>query len=106
MKHILLSMLLLTATPVCASGTITTGKIDRWGHTQDSLVLIMQSGKQVLITPEKCSVQDFYRTVTEHEKVDLKINARVIEKNTPFTIVSKGSNGNEKLHCSIKEITY
>lgn len=54
MKHILLSMLLLTATPVFASGTITTGKIDRWGHTQDSLVLIMHSGKQVLITPEKC----------------------------------------------------
>lgn len=106
MKHILLSMLLLTATLVFASGTITTGKIDRWGHTQNSLVLIMHVGKQVLITPKKCSVQEFYRTVTEYEKVDLKINARVIKKNTPFTVLSKGSNGNEKLHCSIKEITY
>jgi len=106
MRNMILLILLLTATPVIASGTLTTGKIDKWGHTQDSLVLIMNSGKQVLITPEKCSIQDFYRTVTEHEKVDLKINATVIEKNTPFTIVSKGSNGNEKLHCSIKEISY
>ena len=96
----------INSNPRFASGTLTTGKIDKWGHIQASLVLIMQGGKQVLITPEKYSVQDFYKTVTKHEKVDLKINARVIDKNTPFTIVSKGSNGNEELHCSIKEITY
>ena len=51
MKHILLSMLLLTATPVFASGTITTGKIDKWGHTQDSLVLIMHKWEASLNHP-------------------------------------------------------
>jgi hypothetical protein len=104
MKTLITMILTLVSTSALADTSIKTSQIERWGYTQDQLVLFTQSGESLKVTPKLCSLTAFNEKLSSGVGVDIDIPASRIRQNAPFYVIEATENGKAKMKCRIASV--
>ena len=104
MKTIISVILTVVSASALADSSIKTSQIERWGYTQDQLVLFTQSGESLKVTPKLCSLTAFNEKLSSGVGVDIDIPASRIRQNAPFYVIEATENGKAKMKCRIASV--
>ena len=104
MKTLITAILTLVSASALADTSIKTSQIERWGYTQDRLVLFTQTGETLKVTPKMCSLTAFNEKLSSGAGVDIDIPASRIRQNAPFYVLEETENGKAKMKCRMASV--
>ena len=104
MKTLITVILTLVSASALADTSIKTSQIERWGYTQDRLVLFTQTGETLKVTPKMCSLTAFNEKLSSGVGVDIDIPASRIRQNAPFYVLEETENGKAKMKCRMASV--